>query len=53
MSKIHIKSVVLGIGIGIIIASFISIIYLAGRSPENLSKEQVRELAIKYNLIEK
>lgn len=53
MQKFHIKSILLGIGMGIIITSILSMIYLAGINPEsNISKEKVIELAKKYGMVE-
>lgn len=53
MQRFHVKSILLGIGIGIIITSIISMIYLAGVNPEsNISKETVMEMAKKYGMVE-
>lgn len=42
MEKLNIKSIVLGIGIGIVITAFMSIIYLAGSDPKGtLSDEEI------------
>jgi hypothetical protein len=49
MGRFHIRSFLLGIGIGIIITSIISMIYLAGRDPfEGLTREQIIQQAEKY-----
>lgn len=53
MKKFHIRSMMLGIGIGVILTSVISIIYLAGSDPtQNLSREEVIDLAKKYGIVE-
>jgi len=53
MQRFHIKSIILGIGIGMIITSIISIIYLAGSDPtRDLTKEQIEDLAVKYHIID-
>ena len=52
MDKFNVKSILLGIGIGIIITSIASIIYLAGRDPFNgLSKEEIISQAEKYGMV--
>lgn len=52
MNKFNTKSILLGIGIGIIITSVASIIYLAGRDPfSGLSKEEVMTQAEKYGMV--
>lgn len=52
MNNFNFKSIILGVGIGIIITSTASIIYLAGRDPLNeLSEQEVTKLADKYGLI--
>ncbi len=49
MGRFHLRSFLLGIGIGIIITSIISMIYLAGRDPfEGLTREQIIERAREY-----
>jgi hypothetical protein len=51
MNNFNLKSILLGIGMGIIITSSVSIIYLAGRDPmKELSKQEVEKLAEKYGL---
>lgn len=48
----HMKSVLLGIGIGVIVTSLISMIFFAGRDPmEDLSKEQIIKEAEKYGMV--
>jgi hypothetical protein len=52
MEKFNIKSIVLGIGIGIVITSLISIIYLAGRDPKSLlSDEEIIMQAEKLGMV--
>ena len=52
MGSFHIKSLFLGLGIGMILTSTISIIYLAGMDPAgNLSEEQIVKLAEKYGMV--
>lgn len=51
MKKLHEKSIVLGIGIGMIITSIAGMIYSAGTQKE-LSKEEIISLAKTYGLIE-
>lgn len=51
MKKFHIKSIILGIGMGMVLTSMISIIYLAGTNPK-LSKEEIITLARKYGMVE-
>lgn len=53
MKGFHIKSILMGIGIGTILTSIVSIIYLAGYDPsKHLSREDILELAIKYNYVQ-
>lgn len=53
MSKFSIKSVLLGIGIGMIITSIASMIYFAGAYPQNeLSEQDIARLAEKYDLLQ-
>ena len=53
MSNFSIKSVILGIGIGVILTSAISIIYLAGSNPvAEMSREQIIEKAKEYGMVE-
>jgi hypothetical protein len=50
--QFHLKSVLLGIGIGIIITALASMVYFAGRDPmEDLSKEQIIKQAEKYGMV--
>ena len=52
MKKFNIKSIILGIGIGIVMTSFISMIYLAGSSPvANLTNEEVIKAARQLGMI--
>ncbi|NLI59142.1 MAG: hypothetical protein GX387_11625 [Clostridium sp.] len=50
MRKFHIKSILLGIGIGIILSSFIGIIYSAGMD-NKITKEEVIERAKEHGMI--
>jgi hypothetical protein len=51
VNRFNVKSILLGIGIGIIITSLASIIYLAGRDPLSaLSKEEIMAQAEKYGM---
>lgn len=52
MEKFNIKSIIMGIGIGIVITSFISIIYLAGGSPKaELSDEEIVREALQLGMV--
>lgn len=51
MRKVHEKSIVLGIGIGMIITAIAGMIFSAG-TPKELSKEEIISLAKGYGLIE-
>lgn len=53
MGSFHIKSIILGIGIGIVMTSIISIIYLAGAEPQKLNKEEIMRLAEEYGMVKK
>lgn len=50
MRKFHIKSILLGIGMGIVLTAFISIIYLAGNQP-TMSREDIIERARQYGMV--
>lgn len=50
MRKFHIKSILLGVGMGIVLTAFISIIYAAGNQP-TMSKEEVIEKARQYGMV--
>lgn len=52
MRKVHEKSIILGIGIGMIITAITGMIFSAGTQKE-LSKEEIISLAKGYGLIEK
>lgn len=53
MRVFHIKSILLGIGIGVVLTSVISMIYLAGRNPnEYISQDYIRAEAKKLGMIE-
>jgi len=52
MSRFNLKSLLLGIGIGIIITAVAGMIYAAGRDPmDGLSKEQIMRQAEKYGML--
>ncbi|NLV35183.1 MAG: hypothetical protein GXY17_00700 [Clostridiaceae bacterium] len=52
LSQFNIKSILLGIGIGIIVTATASMIYLAGRDPmENLTEEQIIKQAEMYGMV--
>jgi hypothetical protein len=52
MRHFHLKSILLGIGIGIIITSILNMIYMAGLTP-HLTSEEIREKAKEYGMVEK
>ncbi|WP_051411167.1 hypothetical protein [Acetivibrio clariflavus] len=49
MHKFHIKSILLGIGMGIVLTAIISIIYLAGNQP-TMGREEIIEKARQYGM---
>lgn len=52
MSSFNAKSVLLGIGIGIIITATASMIYMAGRDPiKELTEQQIISQAKKYGMV--
>ena len=52
MGNFNIKSILLGIGIGIIITAIASIIFMSGRDPmKELTKEQIISQAEKYGMV--
>ena len=52
MNSFHVKSVLLGIGIGIIITATASMIYVAGKDPmEGLTEQQILRQAEKYGMV--
>lgn len=54
MDKFNVKSILLGIGMGIIITSVASMIYLAGQDPlSRLSREDIIAQAEKYGMVMK
>ena len=54
MSRFNVKSILLGVGIGIVLMSIISMIYLAGMDPaKNLTEEEILKLAEKYDLVKR
>ncbi|MCX7922405.1 MAG: endolytic transglycosylase MltG [Clostridia bacterium] len=50
MQNFSIKSIVLGVGIGIILTSIISMIYLAGATPQ-MSKDEIIAKAKEYGMV--
>lgn len=50
MQNFHVKSILLGIGIGIVLTAFISIIYSAGNK-QQMSKEEIIERAKQYGMV--
>ena len=54
MSRFSIKNIMLGIGIGIVFMSIVSLIYLAGSDPgRNLTEEDLARIADRYGLIKR
>ena len=52
--RFHLRSFLLGVGIGIIITSIISLIYLSGRDPfEGLTEAQIIARADKFGMVRK
>lgn len=51
MSNLHGKSVLLGMGIGIILTAFLGTVFFLGYTPE-MDKAKVMDLAKKYGMIE-
>lgn len=51
MSKLHGKSVLLGIGIGTILTALLGLIFFLGYRPE-MDEAKVKELARKYGMVE-
>lgn len=52
MSKFSIRSILLGIGIGMILTSTLSLIYLAGRDPgKTMTQEEFAKLAGQYGYV--
>ncbi len=53
MSNFNVKSIILGIGIGIIITATVSLIYESGKDPfKNLTKQQIISEAEKYGMVQ-
>ena len=53
MQKFHLQSILLGIGIGVVLTSIISMIYIAGVGPEmKMSKQEIIDQAKKYGMVE-
>ena len=53
MRGFHIKSIILGIGIGIILTAIIGLIYSMGNVPNEPSKEEIIAKAKQYGMVEK
>lgn len=52
MSRFNLRSVLLGIGIGIILTAIVSMIYIAGRDPfADMSEEEIISRAEKYGMV--
>ena len=53
MKKFHLQSILLGIGMGVVLTSIISMIYIAGVSPDmKMSKQEIIDQAKKYGMID-
>jgi len=53
MSNFHIKSLLLGIGIGIVLTSVISMVYSFGMQPmQSLSDKEIKDRARQMGMIE-
>jgi len=52
MSKLHGKSVLLGMGIGTILTALLGFIFFLGYQPE-MNESKVKELARKYGMVER
>ncbi|MCX7747027.1 MAG: endolytic transglycosylase MltG [Clostridia bacterium] len=53
MKNFHIKSLLLGLGLGVILTSMISMIYMAGANPGSaLSRNEIIEAAKQYGMVE-
>ena len=50
MQNFHVKSILLGIGIGIVLTAFISVIYSTGNK-QAISREDVIERAKQYGMV--
>ena len=46
------KSIILGIGIGIIFTALVSMIYFMGVKPDKLSEEEIKQMAKQYGMVE-
>ncbi|HZK27201.1 MAG TPA: hypothetical protein VFD00_06655 [Thermoclostridium sp.] len=51
MGKLHGKSVLLGVGIGVILTALIALVFSIGYRPE-LDKDKVKELARGYGMVD-
>ena len=52
MKGFHIKSLFLGLGIGIIFTAIVGMVFFAGYNPNELSEDEVKQLARQYGMIE-
>jgi len=48
--KVHIKNILLGIGMGLVLTALTGIIYSAGREPQ-MSKEEIMAKARQYGMV--
>ncbi|HHW47807.1 MAG TPA: hypothetical protein GXX14_04205 [Clostridiaceae bacterium] len=54
MKRFHIRSIILGIGIGFIFTSLISLIYFAGKEPaKNISDEEIIKRAEELGMVKR
>jgi len=54
MKKFQLRSIILGIGIGIVITSIISMIFFAGLEPkQSLSNEEIINMASELGMVKK
>lgn len=53
MRCFNIKSLLLGIGIGMVFTSIISMIFVSAFSTTNLNEEEIKQLARQYGMVEK
>ncbi len=53
MRSFNIKSLFLGIGIGMVFTSIISMIFFFAFSTMDLSEEEIKQLARQYGMVEK
>jgi len=54
MKRFHVRSIILGIGIGLIFTSIISLIYFAGTDPaKNISDEEIIRRAEELGMVKR